>query len=687
MHRWFAATSIAILPACATPPLTPTTATPPVAVATALPTSTPPAPVTPNVTTRFDFVDMARIAGHPAFTRHADGSYDEDFAFTDRGRGPNLHVRSEIGADGLPARVQVTGTDYLHRDASESLTCDAQRCTWTTTIDHGEAPRAFYSTLNGGLHLSDVLLRAARASADGSVPLLPGGRAHAEQAAEATIHKDGQALHVVAWRWTGFGLTPSYQWTDDEGRFFGSVSDWVSVVREGWSASIADLLAVQKPLERAWRESVWKRVAHKPSTGLAIVHARLFDPVTRKTTDDATILVEGSRVKDVRAKAPAPSGYEVIDAKGKTVLPGLWDMHVHVGDDDGLLDLAEGVTTVRDLGNDIDSSVARRERWDGETDLGPHLILAGLMDSPGPYQGPTKTLVDDEKGAVAAVDAFAAKGYAQIKIYSSMKPELVPAIVKEAHAKGLRVSGHVPAHMIAEDAVNDGFDELQHINFLVLDLVGDRTTETQTPVRLSLPAAKAADIDLDAPATKKLLDLLVAKHTVVDPTLNAFEDDWTMRADHPSQSLAPELARLPPQVQRGARSGGLPVPDGMDAKYHESFKRCEQLVKRLWERKIPVVAGTDGFQGFALHRELELYSEAGIPNADVLSIATIGAARVMKRDKTSGSIAKGKNADLVLVNGDPIANMRDVRNVVTVVKSGTVIDAVAAQAALSIAPR
>jgi imidazolonepropionase-like amidohydrolase len=685
MHRFLSATWLA-LSACASTAPAPTTTTPPVAAPTALPAPAPPPPAS-DVTTRFDFVDMARIAGHPTFTRHADGSYDEDFAFTDRGRGPSLHVRSEIGADGLPTRVQVTGTDYLHRDASESATCDAARCTWTTTIDHGEAPRAFYTTLDGGLHLSDVLLRAVRASADGSVPLLPGGRAHAEQAAEATIHKDGQALHVVAWRWTGFGLTPSYRWTDDDGRFFGSVGDWVSVVREGFSASIPDLLAVQKPLERAWRETTWKRVSHKPAAGLAIVHARLFDPVTRKTTDDATILVEGSRVKDVRAKAPAPPGYEVIDAKGKTALPGLWDMHVHVGDDDGLLDLAEGVTTVRDLGNDIDSSVARRERWDGETDLGPHLLLAGLMDSPGPYQGPTKTLVEDEKGAVAAVDAFAAKGYLQIKIYSSMKPELVPAIVKEAHAKGLRVSGHVPAHMIAEDAVNEGYDELQHINFLVLDLVGDRTTETQTPLRLSLPAAKAAGIDLDAPATKSLLDLLVAKHTVVDPTLNAFEDDWTMRPDHPSQSLAPELARLPPQVQRGARSGGLPVPDGMDATFHESFKRCEQLVKRLWERKVPIVAGTDGFQGFALHRELELYSESGIPNAEVLSIATIGAARVMKREKTSGSIAKGKDADLVLVDGDPLANMRDVRKVAAVVKSGTVIDAIAAQGALSIAPR
>jgi hypothetical protein len=645
-----------------------------------------PAPV-PDVTTRFELLDMGHVSGHPTFTRHGDGSYDEDYEFSDRGRGPKLHVRSDFGADGLPSRVEVTGTDYLHRDARESATCDAASCTWTTTIDHGEAPRAFYTTINGGIHLDEALLRVARANADGNVALLPGGRVRAERVAETTVAKDGQPVHLVAWQWTGVGLTPSIEWFDDGGLLFANVSDWVSTVREGWTSAVPALLAVQKPLLRAWRESIVKKVAHAPRGGLAIVHARLFDPVKRTARGDMTILIDGDHVKDVRPKLAAPAGYEVIDAQGKTVLPGLWDMHVHVGDDDGILDLAEGVTTVRDLGNDVDSSVARRERWDGATDIGPHLILAGLVDSPGPYQGPTKVLVDNEADARAAVDSFAAKGYVQIKIYSSMKPELVPAIVKEAHAKGLRVSGHVPAHMIAEDAVNDGFDELQHINFLVLDLVGDRTTETQTPLRLTLPAEKAADIDLDAPSTKKLLDLLVAKHTVVDPTLNAFEDDWTIRADHPSQSVAPLLSRLPPTVQRGARAGGIAVPDGMDAKFHESFKRCEQLVKRLWERKVPIVAGTDGFQGLALHRELELYAEAGIPNADVLAIATLGAARVMKRDKTTGSIAPGKDADLVIVDGDPLANMRDIRNVVTVVKGGVVVDAVAAQAALSIAPR
>ncbi len=275
----------------------------------------------------------------------------------------------------------------------------------------------------------------------------------------------------------------------------------------------------------------------------------------------------------------------------------------------------------------------------------------------------------------------------QLKIYSSVKPELVPVLVKEAHAKGMRVSGHVPSHMIAEDAVNAGFDELQHINFVMLDLLSTRDEDTRTPLRFTRIAEKGAGLDLDAPATRALLELFVKKHTVIDPTLNAFEGMLTTRPDHPDQAIAPILSRLPPQVQRAAVAGALPVPDGMDATYRESWNKCVSFVKRLWDRKITIVAGTDSFPGFSLHRELELYSESGIPNANVLAIATLGAARVMKRDGTSGSVAPGKDADLVIIDGNPLAKMRDVRNVVTVVKGGTVIDAVALQAALSIGPR
>jgi len=335
----------------------------------------------------------------------------------------------------------------------------------------------------------------------------------------------------------------------------------------------------------------------------------------------------------------------------------------------------------------MEPMLKRKARWDAGTELGPHVLLAGLVDGRGPLQAPIGLFADTPEEAKQVVATLVANGYVQLKVYSSVKPELVPVLVKEAHAHKLRVSGHVPAHMIAEDAVTAGFDELQHVNFLMLDLLSTRDEDTRTPLRFTRVAERAAEVDLDAPATKKLIDLLVAKRTVIDPTLAIFEGMFTTRPDHPNTVLAPVLTRLPPQVRRSVYSGGLPVPDGKDATYRKSFERCLQLVKRLWDRKVTIVAGTDDIAGFALQRELELYVAAGIPTADVLALATLGAARVMGVDKRTGSIAPGKDGDLVIIDGNPLAQIGDVRNVVTVVKGDLVIDAARAQQALSIAPR
>jgi imidazolonepropionase-like amidohydrolase len=660
---------------------------PPVAPSFVPPPSSPSpsAAAAPDVTVRYDVILGDHVAGKSVVLRHADKSYDEDFELNDRGRGPKVHTHVEVGLDGMPTRVELSGKDYFKRDVRELATCDKARCKWDSDDEHGEGAHGFYVPANATFGI-DGLLFASMTRSGAPVQLLPGGFLQAKKVADATVVHGGETKHLNAYELAGSSFVPGIEWFEDDGTTFGTVSDSGATVPEGWGDVVPNLLAVQRPLAQAWRERVTKQVTHHPAT-LAVVHARLFDSATKKVTPDATVVIEGGKVKAVGPKLAAPKDAEVIDAHGMTMLPGLWDMHVHLGDEDGLMDLAEGVTTVRDLGTEMTSAIERRARWDAGGDAGPRVILAGFVDGRGPFEAPTKVFADTEEEAKKVVGEYAAKGYVQLKIYSSVKPELVPVLIREAHAKGMRVSGHVPAHMIAEDAVNAGFDELQHINFVMLDLLSTREDDTRTPLRFTRIAEKGASLDLDAPATTAFLDLLAKKHTVIDPTLNVFEGMFTTRPDHPSETVAPILSRLPPQIQRSARSGALPVPPGMDATFHASFKKCEELVKRLWDRKITLVAGTDSWTGFALHRELELYSEAGIPNADVLALATLGAARVMRRDKSSGSIATGKDADLILVDGDPLAKMRDVRNVVLVVKGGTVIDAVGAQSALSIAPR
>ncbi len=399
------------------------------------------------------------------------------------------------------------------------------------------------------------------------------------------------------------------------------------------------------------------------------------------------MIVTGNRIQAVGkdGEVTVPAGYEVVDARGKTLLPGLWDMHVHLGESDGLFNLASGVTTVRDLANDIDQLQDMRRRWESGEAIGPRVLMAGFMDGPGPYAGPTKVLVSTEQQALEWVDRYAKLGYVQIKLYSSLDPKLVAPVVKRAHELGLRVSGHIPNGMSAEQAVRAGYDEIQHANFLVLNFL-DPKIDTRTPARFSEVAKQAADLDLDSPRVKSFIALLKEHGTVSDPTLAAFEGMFIGEPGKVDPTLAAVADRLPPQVQRGLYGGGLNPPADQAQRYRDSYQTMKNLVKALHDAGVTIVAGTDGLAGFTLHRELELYVDSGIPAPEVLRIATLGAARVMKRDQDLGSVAPGKLADLILVDGDPASRISDIRRVVLTVKDGVTYDPNAIWASVGVKP-
>src|SRR5437763_1094245 len=184
----------------------------------------------------------------------------------------------------------------------------------------------------------------------------------------------------------------------------------------------------------------------------------------------------------------------------------------------------------------------------------------------------------------------------------------------------------------------------------------------------------AAELDLGSEPVRAFLRLLKERHTVVDPTLNIYEDLFTARAAEVRPSLAPLADRLPYQVRRTLFGGSLAIPPAQEQRYRDSYRACVAMVRLLHDGGIPLVAGTDSAAGFDLHRELELYVAAGLPAPEVLRIATLGAARVMKLDRDLGTIAPGKLADLILVDGDPTRSISDIRRVVLTVKDGVIYD-------------
>jgi len=641
--------------------------------------------------TRYSVLMMEKPAGTQTSVTTADGAREFAFEFNDRGRGPKTTSRFKLDTDGLPVLVEIKGNDYYKAPVAEQVSVTDGVVRWNNTAESGSrkfAPKAFYVSMNGAPEELALLAQALLKSSNKRLPLLPEGEASIERTGELTLNVNNQTRHVISYEISGLGFTPATIWLDDDNSFFASVSSWMSIVREGFESNVAALLKKQDERETKRTAEVARNLTHKPTKTVVIVHSNLFDSETGKVSPNTTVVIDGNRIRAVGKDGTIkiPESAELIDAGGKMLIPGLWDMHVHLGPNDGLMDIAAGVTTVRDMANDTDFLLGLRKKFDAGDEIGPRVIMAGFMDGRGPYSGPTKVFVDTEEEARAAIENYARLGYVQIKIYSSIKPELVPRIIELAHAKGLRVSGHIPAFMTAEQFVREGADEFQHINFFVLNFLFDEVKDTRTPTRFTTVADRAATIDLNSEKVRAFVKLLSEKKVVIDPTVNVFEGMFTDRPGKISSGFAPVADRFPPQVRRSLLTGGLPVPDGKDERYRASSKALLAMIKMLYEAGVPIVAGTDSMAGFALHRELELYAEAGIPAAEVLRIATIGAARVMKRDNELGSISTGKLADVILVDGNPAQRMSDIRRVSLVIKDGNVYQPAALYKSIGVRP-
>jgi hypothetical protein len=285
-----------------------------------------------------------------------------------------------------------------------------------------------------------------------------------------------------------------------------------------------------------------------------------------------------------------------------------------------------------------------------------------------------------------AVAEYKKRGYEGIKIYNSMKVELVPLLAAEAHSKGMKVTGHIPVHMLAHEAVAAGYDGIEHINMLFLNFFATHDTDTRDTTRFTLVGDKAADFDLASAPVTEFVTMLRDKKIVIDPTLSAFEDLFVGVPGKIMPGMEATVARFPIQVQRGWLTGGLPMPGEKQALYAKSWAKLLAMVKLLVTSKVPVVLGTDHIGGVMLHHEMELFVRAGISSKDVLRIATIDAARALDLDKTIGTITAGKRADLVVVATDPIANIADIRKTVYTMRGGVLYRSDALYTAANVAP-
>ena len=639
---------------------------------------------------RYSILSAGHPSGSEVDTYGAGGAVDSIYEYNDRGRGPKVRAHYNFGSDGLPLAIDVTGVNYLKAKVDEHFAVTAAGSSWHSEGEHGLShDKGFYVTTDGttAVELS-ALVRVLAYAAGGKVALLPGGEARVEFVAETTLPGNGRKLHVCEAAVTGLDFTPTVIWIDDNGDFFASPGPWFAIIREGWEGSNDTLFKLQSDAGDARFHRLAQELSRHPGHPLAFEHVRLFDSERATSIPDQTVIVDGDHIVSVGVanQARVPANAERIDGRGKTLLPGLFDMHMHVQTSDGLLNIASGVTAGRDVGNDIERLARVQAQWDSGDAIGPRFWKAGLIDGSGPFQAPTGIFVDTDAAAEAGVNKYADLGYVQIKVYSSLKPELVPVIAATAHRRGLRLSGHTPNGMLPADFVREGADELQHINFIFLNFLADKVKDTRTPERFTAVGQYGAELDLNSPAVHDFIALLLEHHTTLDVTLATFEGMFTGRPGQVPGDFAPIIDRLPAQVRRQALTEGLPVTAATEQRYRDSYAAMLRMTKKLFDAGVPILVGTDAMAGLMLHRELELEVQAGIPAGKALQNATWLAASVLKQQLTTGSIGPGKRADLLLVEGDPTSRISDIRRGRLVLKGGVVFDPAKVYGAVGVLP-
>ncbi|MGB6309686.1 MAG: amidohydrolase family protein [Steroidobacteraceae bacterium] len=596
-----------------------------------------------------------------------------------RGQVFEVDSAAHVAADGMLDEVTIHGFTP-NGDAAESFAIAGGRATWKSPVDGASAAYkapALYVAFGGPMDLTADLAERLIAAPGRSLALLPAGRAHAEVLAQAAVGQGAAAKALTAYALTGISNEPIPIWMDDSGKFFGFIGA-ISWIRGGYESDAPVLQKIQDEALAKRSPALVKSLLKTPAGAVAFTHVRAFLGGDH-FADDQTVVVDKGVITQAgsAAQVKVPGGAQVIDGSGKTLVPGLWDSHMHFPDDAaGPALLSLGVTSVRDPGNDNELTLARAARRAKGQLLSPRVYPSVLIDGKGPNTAQTASVATSQEEALAIVRKAKAEGFVAIKIYGTFNPAWVKATAAEAHRLGLHVHGHLPAGMRPSQAIDDGYDEITHIYFVMMQAMPDDVvSKSNGMARFLGPGRYAKDVKLDAEPMKSLIAKMAQRKITVDPTLVVAESLYVPENGDLSPAYAPFVGTLPPAVERGFRQGGFVMPPGVTrADFRASFNKLSELVGILHKAGVPIVAGTDG-SGMELVRELELYVAAGFTPAEALASATIQTARLVGADARTGSITVGKSADLVLVEGDPSKRIGDLRHTRIVIMDGKLMDA------------
>jgi imidazolonepropionase-like amidohydrolase len=600
-----------------------------------------------------------QVAGEP------DGSLvlHASFEYTERGSRVPLTAILRMKPDFTPQQFEAKGKSYrpFSVDAAVLVNPDGR----TAAVREGQSTRqaplpSRFFTISGYAPFSVQMMLLRYWASHGKPARLPqfpaeapGTEALIEVAGQDTIDKGGEPVRLTRYSVGNVVWGRETIWLNETGEIAGAVSYAgglpLEAVRTEYRSAFPQL--IRGAIADRMKELAALRRSIPPLAGseFAIAGAMLIDGTGTVPVPDAVVVVRDGRIAAAgpRSQVAVPPGMPVVDGRGATLLPGLWEMHAHFAQTEwGPAYLAAGVTTARDCGGEFEFITAVRDLIESGNGLGPRLVLAGLVDRSG-----TGTFgvnwADTPAEGRAQVARYKAAGFSQMKIYSRIQPDVLAAIATEAHRQGMTVTGHVPEGMTAIQAVEAGMDQINHFG----------------PVYQEI--RRAGD------GSQRTIQFFKDHHTVVDPTMA-----WGELLGRPMNvdiaSFEPGFAKAPYTLTSVIGTAGTPAASApQSARLNPQFA----VLRALYAAGIPIVAGTDkAVPGHSVHRELELYVQAGLTPMQVIQLATSGAAKVMGMDREVGTVEAGKRADLILVQGNPLERFTDLRKVTRVVTKGRMYD-------------
>lgn len=596
-----------------------------------------------------------------------------DYDYKDNGRGPTIQETLVLNADGFPLQWQFTGNTTFGNTINEQYTLEDNSATWidATGSDSTDIDKpVWYVNQSGSPYAAILTARSLLKSKDFSLDVLPAGKLQLTEMEKTNVTIGAVTTELTTYAMSGADLNPSYLIADNDLRLFAIISPSFVIVREGFETQEKELRGYAEKYSAERFESLQKKYAHNYGKKVRITNVKIFDPNTLALTELSSVLINGERIISIDAADASGENETLIDGAGGTLIAGMYEMHAHAGDEDGLLNILAGVTSFRDMGNDNEVLNELIKKINSGTLAGPRVHRLGFIEGKSEFSANNGIVVSNKEEALAALDTYRKMGFYGVKLYNSMNGDWAPAIVKKAHEYGMFVCGHVPAFSNANAMLRAGFDEMTHINQTMLGWVLEPEEDTRTLLRLTA-LKRLPSIDLNSPKVQETMDLFVKNKTAMDPTLAIHEVLMMSRNGEVWEGTKDFIEHMPPNAQRSFKVALAAIDSPEDDKaYREGYDKIVATLKMMKEKGIFLVPGTDLGGAFFYHRELELYQQLGYTPAELLKLASYDMA-VYLGDDDLGSIEPGKLADFFLIPGNPVTDIKAIKTISMVSRGGT----------------